>query len=350
MKLLTKLGALGLFTVASLTSMGAAAKDVYKVCWSHYTGWEPYVLLEQTGILQKWEAKYNIDIEVILINDYIESINLYTAGEFDACTMTQMDALTIPSVGGVDSTALIMGDFSEGNDGIVMKNAKSVKDLKGRSVKLVELSVSHYLLSRALGMNGMKERDLKVVNTSDADIASVFMAESDAAAVTWNPPLQVIRNTKGANLVFDSSKIPEEIMDLLVVRTDVDDKFKKAITGAWYELMSKLSKRGPESKKLISLMASNSGSTDAEFKAQLKTTHMYYKAKDAAKVFESEKAMKTMNFVRNFSFEHGLFGQGASDPDFVGIEFPGGKVLGDKNNIKLRFDSSYMRMAADGKL
>ena len=36
--------------------------------------------------------------------------------------------------------------------------------------------------------------------------------------------------------------------------------------------------------------------------------------------------------------------------DAVGIEFPGGKTLGDPKNIKMRFDASYMKLAADGKL
>jgi hypothetical protein len=46
---------------------------------------------------------------------------------------------------------------------------------------------------------------------------------------------------------------------------------------------------------------------------------------------------------------HGLYGDGASDYGFVGIEFPNG-VVGDKGNIKLRFDDTYMKMAAEGKL
>jgi NitT/TauT family transport system substrate-binding protein len=32
------------------------------------------------------------------------------------------------------------------------------------------------------------------------------------------------------------------------------------------------------------------------------------------------------------------------------MEFSSGVVVGNKNNIKLRFDPSYVRMAADGKL
>ncbi|SDH55598.1 NitT/TauT family transport system substrate-binding protein [Vibrio xiamenensis] len=350
MKSIKRLLGLGVVAASALAVTPAQATEHFKVCYSHYTGWEPYALLESTGILKRWEKKYDVDIEVSLINDYVESINLFTSGAYDACTMANMDALTIPAAGGVDSTALILGDFSNGNDGIVMKNGDSIKDLKGRDINLVELSVSHYLLTRALQQNNMSERDLTIVNTSDADIASLFVADKNAAAVTWNPPLQVVRNAKGAKMVFDSSQIPEEIMDMLVVRTDTSDNFKKAITGAWYELMGQLNSRSKQASALVREMAENSGATEAEFLAQLKTTYMYFDPAKAVEVFNADKTYKTMDYIRQFSFEHGLFGQGAADANFVGIEFPNGKVLGDKHNIKLRFDPSYMALAAQGKL
>jgi NitT/TauT family transport system substrate-binding protein len=93
-------------------------------------------------------------IEVVQINDYVESINQYTAGAFDGCVMTNMDALTIPAAGGVDSTALIVGDFSNGNDAVILKGKTELKDIKGQQVNLVELSVSHYLLARGLEYGG----------------------------------------------------------------------------------------------------------------------------------------------------------------------------------------------------
>ncbi|HBC55004.1 MAG TPA: lipid kinase, partial [Alphaproteobacteria bacterium] len=174
-------------------SAQAEAKDSFKVCWSIYVGWMPWGYIQDSGIMKKWADKYDIDVEIVQINDYIESINQYTAGAFDGCTMTNMDALTIPSVGGVDTTALIVGDFSNGNDGIVLKQGDAVADLKGREVNLVELSVSHYLLARALESVGLAERDLTVVNTSDADIVAAFASRTDeAAVVTWNPQLSEV--------------------------------------------------------------------------------------------------------------------------------------------------------------
>jgi NitT/TauT family transport system substrate-binding protein len=337
-------------TFLSFVAMMSHAGDLYKVGWSHYTGWEPWGYASDSGIVKKWADKYGIEIEVTLVNDYIESINLYTAGQFDAVTATNMDALTIPAVGGIDSTALIIGDYSNGSDGIVAKNANSIKDLAGREIRLVELSVSHYMLAQALDMNGMKERDIKVINQSDADIASVYLSDSNGAAVTWNPMLQQVRNSKGTKLLFDSSKIPGEIIDIMFVKTDADERFKKALTGAWYETMGIMNSRNKASTEAIAAMADIAGGTEGEFKAQLKTTAMFYDAKDAADFTASQKLVDTMDKVRNFSFEKGLFGTDASSPNFVGIAFPNKKVLGNKENIKLRFDDTYMKMASENKL
>ncbi len=326
------------------------AAEQFRVAWSHYTGWEPWELAGHSGILKKWADKYGIEIKLDLVNDYVESINLYTAGNYHACAMTNMDALTIPAVGGVDSTALIIGDFSNGNDGIVMKGGSKVTDLKGRELKLVELSVSHYLLARALDQNGMTERDLSLVNTSDSDITAVFASDSKGAAVTWNPLLMQCRNLKGASLVFDSSKIPGEIIDLMVVRTNAPDTLKKALVGAWYETMKLMSDKTKEAGQAIQYMGKFAGGTEAEFRAQLRTTHMFYDPAKAAEFAKSPQLKKTMEYVRTFSFEHGLYGQGAPSKDLVGIEFPDKSVIGDKKNVKLRFNEQFMQAAADGKL
>lgn len=329
---------------------GVSAAPTYRIAWSHYTGWEPWQLAEHSGMLKKWADKYGIKIELVLINDYVESINLYTAGSFHGCAMTNMDALTIPASGGVDSSAIIVGDFSNGNDGIVMKNGIKVPDLKGREIKLVQLTVSHYLLSRALEMNGMKETDVSLTNTSDADIAAIFASEANGAVVTWNPPLMQCRNVKGAKLIFDSSQIPGEIIDLMVVRSDAPDTLKKALTGAWYETMKLMSGKSNESKEAIQYMAKFAGGTEAEFKAQLRTTMMFYNAGEAAKFTQSDKLEKTMEYVREFCFKHGLYPKDAESKDYVGIQFPDGMVLGDAKNVRLRFVDTYMKAAAEGKL
>ena len=345
--------AAGLAAVISLTSH-AAPKTDFSVCWTIYAGWMPWEYGAAEGIVDKWAKKYDINIDVVQINDYVESINQYSAGQFDGCSMTNMDALTIPAAGGIDSTALIIGDFSNGNDGIVLKGEnKSLGDLKGHPVNLVELSVSHYLLARGLEKAGLSEKDLSVVNTSDADLVAAFSTDDVKAVVTWNPLLAEIEATPGVTKVFDSSQIPGEIIDLMVVNSATlkdNPAFGKALTGAWYEIMATMSADTAAGKAAREHMAKASGTDLAGYEAQLAVTKMFYSAKDAVAFANSPKLPATMSKVASFSFSHGLLGEGAQSSDAIGMSFAREVVTGDQGNLKLRFDPSYMQMAADGSL
>lgn len=328
-----------------------APKTEFNIGWSIYAGWMPWAYAEKSGILKKWADKYGIKINLIQVNDYVESINQYTAGKLDGVGSTNMDALTIPAAGGKDTTVLIMGDYSNGNDGIVMKSGKSVAELKGQTVNLVELSVSHYLLARALELNGMKLSDVKTMNTSDADIVSAFATADVKSVATWNPQLGEVK--KSGTMVFDSSKIPNEIQDLMTVSTKTlaaNPNLGKALVGAWFETLALMQKGDATSKAAIAEMAKLSGTTTEDYEGQLKSTYLYYTPAEAVAYTTSPEIVKHTDLVRKFSFEKGLFGPSATSVDAIGIAFPGGKLLGDKANVKLRYDESFMKMAADGKL
>ena len=349
--------ALGVLLLAPLLHMREAAaveRTSFNVAWSIYVGWMPWDYADQSGILKKWATKYGIKIKLTQVNDYVESINQYTAGTFDACVMTNMDMLTIPAAGGVDSTALIVGDFSNGNDGVVLKGkGKKLEDLRGQKVNLVELSVSHYLLVRALASAGMRERDLKIINTSDADIVAAFATPASTAVVTWKPQLSTVLAAPDAQLVFDSSKIPGEIIDLMVVNSaalKANPNLGKALVGAWYETLAVMLKNDAAGKAAQASMAKASGTDLAGFNSQLATTRLFSTPDQAYEFMTGEGIVKTMDLVRKFSFEHGILGQGASSVDAVGIQFPGGKSLGDVKNAKMRFDSSFTKLALDGAL
>jgi NitT/TauT family transport system substrate-binding protein len=331
----------------------AQQKSAFNICWTIYVGWMPWGHMADTGILKKWADKYGIAINLVQINDYVESINQYTAGKFDGCTMTNMDALTIPAAGGVDSTTLIVGDFSNGNDGIVTKKGKTMAGLKGQKINQVEFSVSHYLLARALAINGMTERDVTSVNTSDADMVAAFATPDVTTVVTWNPMLSEVLAVPGASEVFNSSLIPGEIIDMMVVNTGVlkaNPKLGQALVGAWFETIALMADKSAKGIAARTAMAKASGTDLAGFDAQLKTTKMFYTPAEAVAFTASPELVKTMDYVASFSFAHSLLGTGAKSKDAVGMAFPGGKTLGDTANIKLRFDPSYMEMAAQGKL
>ena len=326
----------------------AAEKKEFKVAWSIYVGWMPWGYASDTGIVKKWADKYGIKIEVKQFNDYVESINQYTAGAFDAVTVTNMDALSIPAAGGVDTTAVIVGDFSNGNDAVIVKKG-DLAALKGTNVNLVEFSVSHYLLARALESAKLEEKDLKVVNTSDADMAAAFKTPDVTAVVTWKPIVSTILESPDAKKVFDSSQIPGEIIDLMVANTEVvkdNPKFGKALAGIWYDTMAALEK-DPAAKEA---MAKASGTDVKGFDEQLATTKLFANPKDAVAFTTGADVKTTTERVSKFLFDKALLGKDAKSPEAIGVAFPDGSVFGDKANVKLRYDATFMQAAADGKL
>ncbi|MCB5200093.1 putative urea ABC transporter substrate-binding protein [Loktanella sp. TSTF-M6] len=330
----------------------AQEKTDFKLAWSIYAGWMPWGYLSDSGIMDKWAEKYGITVEIVQINDYVESINQYTAGAFDGVSATNMDTLSIPAGGGVDTTALIIGDYSNGNDAVILKGEGTLQDLAGKPVNLVELSVSHYLLARGLDTVGLSESDLDgVINTSDADMIAAYATDDVSAVVTWNPLVsEITASNPDANVLFDSSQIPGEILDLMVVNTQTladNPDFGKAVVGAWYEVMGLMAAGDEEA---LTAMAEAAGTDLAGYQAQLAVTEMFYDPADAVAQASSPDLPTTMTTVAEFLFDKGILGVNAPSADFVGIAYPGDVVTGDADNVMFRFDTTYMQMAADGAL
>jgi len=345
--------ALAALAFAAPTFATAQEKTDFKVAWSIYVGWMPWGYAQDTGIVKKWAEKYGLTIEVTQFNDYVESINQYTAGAYDAVTLTNMDGLSIPAAGGVDTTAVIIGDFSAGNDAVILKDKQTLADIKGQPVNLVEFSVSHYLLARALESAGMTERDVNVVNTSDPDMVGAFQTADVTAMVTWNPMVSEILDLPDAHKVFDSAQIPGEIIDMMVANTEAlkgNPNFGKALAGIWYDTMTVMTANTDEGAAARAAMGAASGTDQMGFEAQLAATKLFPTAPEALAFTDSPDLKTTMEKVRTFLFDKGLLGNGAPSADVIGIELPSGEVLGDSANIKLRFSNTYMKAAADGAL
>ena len=145
----------------------------FRIAWSIYVGWMPWDYGADAGIVKKWADKYGIKIEVVQINDYVESINQYTVGRLRRLRDDQHGRAHHPAAGGVDSTALIVGDFSNGNDGIVLKGKECAGGHQGPEGQSGGAVACRITCWRArCRASGLSEQDITVVNTSDADIVA----------------------------------------------------------------------------------------------------------------------------------------------------------------------------------
>lgn len=346
--------------VLSFAPSARAAQPTFTIGWSVYAGWNPYFYMARSGILKKWADKYGVVIKVQRF-DYAASLDAFVAKNIDACTMTNMEALDMPAAAGVDSTAVIIGDYSNGNDAVLARNNLTLAQMSGRPIMLVQKTVSEYLLERAMDVNGLNGElgRLKLMNTSDSDLVGAFLGnKSNQIAVTWKPLVsEILAQDSGVKPLFDSSKIPGEILDLLVVRSEVLNrpdgsgvKFAKAVTGAWYETMAQLTGTGPQAAQAISGSAAASDDSVASYKEQLRTTFLFAQPDAATQFATSADLKQKMDLVRQFCFHHALLGQNIRSVDDVAILYPDGSVQGKKDRVRLRVDATYMQLAAQKKL
>lgn len=342
-------------SVAFTAPAQAQEKETFKVGYVVYVGFMPLAWMRTEGLMEAWGEKYGVDVELIQINDYVGSINQFIAGDLDAVAVAGMDALTMPAAGGVDTSIFLITDYSDGNDMLISRSAEKVEDLLDDEVWLLQYSVSHYLLNRALAEAGITEPwRVKSVNISDAEIGAAYVTQPEMAHVaTWNPiATEMLNQVPESNVLFDSSDIPGEIMDVFIARTETLEEhpeFAKALTGAWYEAMETMAAETGDDQPMAEVMASAMGTDVAGLSVQVDQTHFFTTPGDAAAFLSADSSRDIMDKVRTFSFEQGLFGQGASSVDAIGIEV-GGTVLGDEGNVKLRFDPSFSEMAAAGEL
>ncbi|MOA24260.1 hypothetical protein D3C78_1449330 [compost metagenome] len=162
-----------------------------------------------------------------------------------------------------------------------------------------------------------------------------------------------IKAKPGVTEVFNSSQIPGEIMDMMVVNSATlkdNPALGKALTGAWFEVMALMNRQGAETTAALEHMAKASGTDLTGFQAQLASTRLFYTPQEALAFATSPKLPATMDKVAQFSFSHGLLGEGAKDAGAVGMAFAQGITRGNTANVKLRFDPSYVQMAAEGTL
>lgn len=226
MKTTLSLALLALLLVPGLASPAAAADaPQFSLAWSEYPSWSTFGVANElklidgkAGDLGPLEKKWGVDI-VLKEAEYDPCLQMYGAGQCDAVCITNMDVLN-PSLS-VPSVAVAPTSTSNGADAcIVSKGITDIKQLRGKKVYGLAMSVSEYCFARNLELLGEKDKDYTFVNM-DPGAAALAMQQKQAgydAIVVWNPfVMETLNKRKDAKVLFDSTAIPGEIVDMLVV-------------------------------------------------------------------------------------------------------------------------------------
>ena len=250
----------------------ANAAEPLKIGYSDWPGWVAW----EVAVEKKWFADEGVDVQFEWF-DYVASMDAYAAGQLDAVSMTNGDALVTGSTG-APSTMILINDYSNGNDMMIAQpGISSVKDLKGKKVGVEVGFVGHLLLLTALEENGMSESDVTLVNVPTNETPQVLASGEVDAIVAWQPSSgQALKMVPGSTAIFTSADKPGIIYDGLSVNPSSLASRKadwEKVIKVWYKAVDFIN--DPKTNaEAISIMASRVGLAPAEYAPFLKGTKL----------------------------------------------------------------------------
>ncbi|MEI9892510.1 MAG: ABC transporter substrate-binding protein [Chthoniobacter sp.] len=208
---------IGRFILAGLwicfCSAGCSRKEpaLLRVGSENWPGYEPFYVAQHLGYLDQKEirlAEYSSTSEII---------RAFGNRAIDAGLITLDESLLLAQ-DAPDIRLVLVTDFSNGADVIMAKpEFASLQDLKGHRIGAETSALGAYVLLRALQLSDTKPGDFEIVPLEFAEHEAAFKEGSVDAVVTYEPTRTKLRNF-GARQIFDSSQIPQEIVDVLVIR------------------------------------------------------------------------------------------------------------------------------------
>lgn len=212
---------LGLGALLCLSACGAPTGPL-RVGSIVFSGYEPVFLARALGLLPLDQVRL---VELLSNTDTLRAL---AARQLEAAQLT-LDEFLTARAGGLDVRVVAVLDTSLGADAVVARPGLGpTPRIKGRRVAVEDGAVGGVMLSAFLRANGLQPSDVvKVPYTMDRSMEYFRTGRADLF-VTASPWL-VQMEAAGAVRLFDSTAIPDRIVDVMVVRADVFDTHAPAV-------------------------------------------------------------------------------------------------------------------------
>ncbi len=338
---------LGMCLVAVAPAFAEDAPPQFTLAWSEYPSWSTFgvsanadvgLINGKAGEMGEMEKKHNVDL-VLKLADYETCLIMYGSSQIDFVCITNMDILN-PSMSRA-SVAILPTSTSHGADALIVRGGITTLDqLKGRKIYGLSKTVSEYMFYRNVIQRGGNPDDFVFTNM-DPGAAAMAMQQGQKgieAIAVWNPfVLQTLNQNKDARVLFDSTTIPGEIIDLVVGAKDSlqrpgGDRAAKAIVETFYRMSERLNDPSTRDDTLVALGEKFANLTVKHMRQVVRQTRFYDTPKAGLAVFTSPELQATMEKITGFCADSDMLPKGKRP----NITY--GAAKGD-----LSFDPSYMK-------
>jgi ABC-type nitrate/sulfonate/bicarbonate transport system substrate-binding protein len=291
----------------------------FKLAWSEYPSWSVFGVASDVGLIDgelgkmgSIEKKHNIDI-VLKGVSYDTCISLYGTSEADAVCITNIDILG--PAASRKSVAILPTSTSNGADACIVSGIDSVDALIGKETRGLEKSVSQYCFDRCLEKLGKTSSAFPFVQMDPEQAAQAFQSKEPKiqSIMVWNPyVMKTLVTRPDSKVLFDSTSIPEEIIDMVVIGADSLKKpggkeFAAAIVETFYAMNERMKDPATMDKTLVGIGEKFAQLKLEDMKTVVQQTRFYSDPAEAKQLFGSERFQKeTMGLVSKFCEKYGL--------------------------------------------
>ena len=220
-----------------------------------WIGSEPLYLARELGRLD------SAAVQLVEYPSASEVLRAFRNQTIDGMVIS-LDELFGLAVDGLQPRIILVVDVSHGADVVVgRRGMQSMRDLKGKSVAVESGALGAFVLSRALVLNGMQATDVNVVHLESNEQPSAFAKGEVDGAVTFDPYRAQFLQA-GATTLFDSTRIPGEIVDLLAIRAGVLEtrpKAVQALLAGWFGALDYMRSEPNDAAQRMGIRQQSSG-------------------------------------------------------------------------------------------
>lgn len=249
-----------------VVSCGKQDQKNVRIAINPWPGYEFLYLADQKGIFEE----VGLDIELVELASLADVQRTYLQGRVDGMASTMIEVVHAVGESSEPLTLVLLPDYSNGGDVIVTrKDLGSLSELKGKTVSAELGSLGMFMLHLGLQKVGLGLEDVNLDNSEQLEIQGLLSSNRIDAAVTYPPFSTQILRDPNYHVLFDSSEVPQQVIDVVSIKSSVIEQDPEWVTRfhqAWGEALE-FSRN--HSEEAYAIMAEREGITVEEFEQAL---------------------------------------------------------------------------------
>lgn len=303
-----------LLLVCSMWTCTKEPIEPIKIGINPWPGYEFLYLADQLGFYDE----VGLPVKIVQYSSLADVQRAFMMGQVDGMTTTGIELVIASYHSNKKPKVVLVADYSNGGDVIIgaADGIESMADLRGKKIGLELNSLGLFMLARGLEVNGMSLEDVEPVNVEVIQLPHALREGDVVAGIAYPPTSIEMMTLDHAKVLFDSTEIPEEVVDVVSVSEAslgrVPDFIPK-LRQVWDRALA-YSKSNP--KHAYEIMAARERITPKEFEEALSGVIVLSGSQQDALMKDGGKLEKTLVAVEDSLRSVGILKEARREMDY----------------------------------